>query len=192
MSRTVHRILVLATLVGGSGCSGALTDPENVGPVIARYGMTALDGNALPCCAVDSAGVQITIVGGALTFHGPTNYSDTVYTPAGAASRACVHGIPDGALVTLDYTVRLADGTTYLLLPCDRGTYAILVVRQRASAGSSSTTDTVTISFGNFAASRDHVELVDSRNPFAFHASVTAPTIFVKAPGHQYRFDPEH
>ena len=73
MKRT---ILLLTPLLFSAGCSvTSPSDPkEGVGPVIARYTLTAEDGNAPPCCAIDSAGVHITVVGGALTFHGPAGY----------------------------------------------------------------------------------------------------------------------
>jgi len=193
MSRSTCTVFVLTALLG-SGCSvTSPTDaPEEVGPVIARYKLTALDDKTLPCCTIDSAGAQISIVGGALTFHGPANYTDTAYTPGGQMSRACVHGIPNGSrLNTFDYTVTLPDSTTYLLIPCDRGTYTMLVVRQ-VQSGSSSTTDTITMSFGNFAAGRDMVKLVDSRNPFELQVYVAAPTLVVANPKHRHRFDPAH
>lgn len=191
---STRAIFVFTALLYGAGCSvNDSTDPQqDVGPVIASYALTAVDSNALPCCAVDSAGVQVTIVGGALTFHGPTNYRDTVNTPGGPMSAACVHGVPNGANVnTFTYTVTLPDSTKYLQLPCDRGAYTLLVVRQLVT-GSSATTDSVTASFGAFTAGPNAVELIDSKRPFAFHASVTVPTIFVNAPAHQYRFDPGH
>ena len=130
MKRT---ILLLTPLLFSAGCS--LTSPsdpkEDVGPVIAHYTLTAVDGNPPPCCASDSAGVRITVVGGALTFHGPAGYRDTVFTPAGPRSRACVHGVPNGAFVnSRTYTVTLTDGTRYLLLPCDRGAYDFIVIRR--------------------------------------------------------------
>ena len=190
MKRT---ILLLTPLLFSAGCS--LTSPsgpkEDVGPVIARYTLTAEDGNPPPCCAVDSAGVRITVVGGALTFHGPADYRDTVFTPAGPMSAACVHGVPNGAFVnSRTYTVTLTDGTRYLLLPCDRGAYALIVIRRLDREGGSSTTDSIVVSSGTFSAKPDTIDLVDSRTPSAFTASVTAPTVLVTAPTHQYRFDP--
>src|SRR6266576_1006649 len=123
---TTHTKLLLSEMLGAAwawaGCSvgslidGSLTDrAEGVGPVVARYALTAEDGNALPCCAVDSGGLRITVVGGALTFHGPAGYHDTVYTPGGPASAACVHGFPSGTNVnTFTHIVTLPDGTSYL------------------------------------------------------------------------------
>ena len=190
MKRT---ILLLTPLLFSAGCSPTSpSDPkEGVGPVVAHYTLTGLDGNPPPCCAVDSAGVHITVVGGALTFHGPAGYRDTVFTPAGPMSRACVHGLPNGALVnTFTYTVTLADSTRYLLLPCDRGAYALIVIRRLDHEGGSSTTDSIVVSSGTFSAKPDTIDLADSRNPSSFTASVTAPTVLVTGPNHQYRFDP--
>ncbi len=95
MKRTV---LLLTPFLFSAACSvtspsdlvTSSSDPkEGVGPVIAHYTLTSEDGNPPPCCASDSAGVRITVVGGALTFHGPADYRDTVFTPAGPASAAC-------------------------------------------------------------------------------------------------------
>jgi hypothetical protein len=186
-------ILLLTPLLFSAGCS--LTSPsdpkEGVGPVIARYTLTAEDGNPPPCCADDSAGVHITVVGGALTFHGPAGYRDTVFTPGGPMSGACVHGVPNGAFVdTRTHTVTLADSTRYLLLPCDRGAYALMVIRRLDHEGGSSTTDSLVVSSGTFSAKPDTIDLADSRNPSSFVASVTAPTVLVTGPTHQYRFEP--
>ena len=186
-------ILLLTPLLFSAGCS--LTSPsdpkEGVGPVIARYTLTAEDGNPPPCCSIDSAGVHITVVGGALTFHGPAGYRDTVFTPAGPMSGACVHGVPNGALVdSRTYTVTRTDGTRYLQLPCDRGAYELIVIRRLDHEGDSSTTDSIVVSSGTFSARPDTIDLADSRNPSSFAASVTAPTVLVTGPTHQYRFEP--
>jgi hypothetical protein len=190
MKRT---ILLLTPLLFSARCSvTSPSDPkEDVGPVVARYTLTAEDGNPPPCCAIDSAGVHITVVGGALTFHGPAGYRDTVFTPAGAMSGACVHGVPNGAFVnSRTYTVTLTDGTRYLLLPCDRGAYTLIVIRRLDHEGGSSTTDSIVVSAGTFSAKPDTIDLADSRNSNSFTASVTAPTVLVTGPTHQYRFDP--
>jgi len=190
MKRT---IFLLTPLLLSAGCSvTSPSDPkEGVGPVIARYSLTAEDGNPPPCCASDSAGVRITIVGGGLTFNGPADYRDTVFTPAGPMSAACVHGLPNGAFVnTFTYTVTLTDSTRYLLLPCDRGAYDLIVIRRLDHEGGSSTTDSIAVSSGTFSAKPDTIGLADSRNPVSFTASVTAPTVLVTGPTHQYRFDP--
>src|SRR6059036_3064116 len=86
---TARTIFLLIALLYWAGCSGVSpTDPaEGTGPVVARYALTAQDGAAPPCCVVDSGNVQVTVVGGALTFRGPAGYADTVFTPAGPASR---------------------------------------------------------------------------------------------------------
>src|SRR5258707_13084718 len=190
MKRT---ILLLTPLLFSAGCSvTSPSDPkEGVGPVVARYTLTAEDGNPPPCCAVDSAGVHIAVVGGVLRFHGPAGYRDTVFTPAGPASRACVHEVPNGAFVnTRTHTVTLTDSTRYLLLPCDRGAYALIVIRRLDHEGGSSTTDSIVVSSGTFSAKPDTVDLVHSRNPSSFSASVTLPTVLVTGPVHQYPFEP--
>ena len=198
--KTKRTILLLTPFLFSAACS--VTSPsdlvtsssdslEGVGPVIAHYTLTTEDGNPPPCCASDSAGVRITVVGGALTFHGPAGYRDTVFTPGGPASAACVHGVPNGAFVnTFTYTVTLPDSTRYLLLPCDRGAYALIVIRRLDHEGGSSTTDSIVVSSGTFTAKPDTIDLVDSRSPRSFTVSVTAPTVLVTAPTHQYRFDP--
>ena len=198
--KTKRTILLLTPFLFSAACS--VTSPsdlvtsssdslEGVGPVIAHYMLTAEDGNPPPCCAIDSAGVRITVIGGALTFHGPAGYRDTVFTPAGPMSGACVHGVPNGAFVnSRTYTVTLTDSTRYLLLPCDRGAYGLIVIRRLDHEGGSSTTDSIVVSSGTFSAKPDTIDLVDSRNPSLFTASVTAPTVLVTGPIHQYRFDP--
>jgi hypothetical protein len=190
---TKRTILLLIPFLFSAACSvTSPSDPkEDVGPVVARYTLTAEDGNPPPCCAIDSAGVHITVVGGALTFHGPAGYRDTVFTPAGPMSGACVHGVPNGAFVnSRTYTVTLTDGTRYLLLPCDRGAYTLIVIRRLDHEGGSSTTDSIVVSAGTFSAKPDTIDLADSRNSNSFTASVTAPTVLVTGPTHQYRFDP--
>ena len=201
---TTHTKLLLSAMLGAAwawaGCSvgslidGSLTDrAEGVGPVVARYALTAEDGNALPCCAVDSSAVRITVVGGALTFHGPADYHDTVYTPGGPMSAACVHGVPSGANVnSFTHIVTLPDGTSYLQLPCDRGSYTLVVMRRLENTDGSSTTDSVAISSGTFTASPDHVHLVDSGNARGFTTTVSGATLVVASSAHQYRFEAQH
>src|SRR5258706_1436073 len=198
--RMKRAVLLLTPFLFSAACSvtspsdlvTSSSDPkEGVGPVIAHYTLTSEDGNPPPCCASDSAGVRITVVGGALTFHGPADYRDTVFTPAGPASAASLRGFPNGAFVNRrTYTVTLPDSTRYLLLPCDRGAYALIVIRRLDREGGSSTTDSMVVSSGTFSAKPDTIDLVDSRTPRSFKASVTAPTVLVTAPTHQYRFDP--
>jgi hypothetical protein len=192
---TARTIVLLTALLSWAGCSEmSPTDPaEGTGPVIAHYVLTEQDGVAPPCCVVDSSNVQITVVGGSLTFHGPAGYADTVFTPGGPMSRACVHGVPNGANVnTFTHIVTLADSTSYLQLPCDRGTYTLVVMRQLRHSDGSSASDSVTVSFGAFTAAPDTVDLADSHSTGSFTASVTGATIVVTGPAHQYRFDPEH
>jgi hypothetical protein len=106
-------------------------------------------------------------------------------------SGACVHGVPNGAFVnSRTYTVTLTDGTRYLLLPCDRGAYTLIVIRRLDHEGGSSTTDSIVVSAGTFSAKPDTIDLADSRNSSSFTASVTAPTVLVTGPTHQYGFDP--
>lgn len=184
--------LLLASLLYCVGCSVASSaddPPEGIGPVIARYSLATEDGNVPPCCVTDSANVRITVVGGALTFNGPANYSDTVFTPGGPASRSCVHEVPNGSnLNTFTHIVTLSDSTSYFQLPCDRGTYTLRIIRELAQSGAS-TSDTATISAGTFNARPDNVDLVDSRNRAAT-ALVSDSTILVTTSAHHYRFDP--
>lgn len=192
---TARTIVLLTAILSWAGCSDiSPTDPtEGVGPVVARYVLTEQDGAAPPCCVVDSSNVQITVVGGSLIFHGPAGYADTTNTPAGSMSRACVHGVPNGANVnTFTHIITLPDSTSYLQLPCDRGTYTLVVMRQLHHADGSFTTDSVTVSSGRFTAAPDIVDLADSHSAGSFTSSVTGATIVVTGPAHQYRFDPEH
>jgi len=64
------------------------------------------------------------------------------------------------------------------------------VIRRLDHEDGSSTTDSIVASSGTFSAKPDTIDLADSRNPSSFTASVTAPTVLVIGPTHQYRFDP--
>ncbi len=128
----LHRTLVAGTLaVGASDCGTTGSEPGTpvfeAGALILSDSMTAVDASPLPCCARDSAGVRITTVAGSLLFYSAARYEDSVFTPGGMKPRACVQEIPNGAFLALNQLVTLANGSSYLLLPCSSGVYRVVI-----------------------------------------------------------------
>jgi hypothetical protein len=112
--------------------------------LIARESLTVADGNQVLCCTGTSSAGQVTLVSGGLSLYALAHYSDTVVTPAGLASGACVQELPNGAVVHLNGLVTLPDGSSYLLLPCSVGTYRLTLTERVARPdGSSETLDTL-------------------------------------------------
>jgi len=179
-----------ATVVVLAACAGTAPTSQTaaLGREIARGSLTAADGHQLPCCAADSSGAHVTIVGGVLTFYASAHYADSVVTPAGWRPLACVQEVPSGAHVALNGLVTLPDGSTYLLLPCSAGTYGVALTQQLDYPDGSSRTNRVTLSSGAFNWERDTLTIVDSEVGGRFTASLSGATITVTAPGHQYRF----
>jgi hypothetical protein len=133
VSRSGAWSLTLATIAAASGLAGCEKSPAAPTPaasVMARESLTAVDGAALPCCGVDSAGIHISIVRGALTFYRATFYPDSVGTPAGWRPYACVHGVPSGAFVHSNGLVTLPDGSSYFIPGCSSGTYSVTLSQQ--------------------------------------------------------------
>jgi hypothetical protein len=185
---------VAALLV--TACTASPTDQNAAyapGASFSRYSLTTIDGETLPCCASgDASGVRVTVVAGSLTFFHESFYRDTVFTPAGPMSKACVHEVPNGGHVS-EFTnvVTLPDGTSYMLLPCDRGFYAFGATQRFDYPDGSSRTDSLTLSFGSFKDKPDTLVLTDLSHAGAASASVAGATIVVTATGHQYRLAPK-
>ena len=141
--RTIRPVAAVAALLTSSACrSDSLTDPvEAVGHLIALDSLRTLDGQGLPTATLD---------GGTLTFYAAASYTDTVFTPAGPMSGACVQGVPNGAHIGRNGLVTLPDSSTYLLLPCSRGTFAIVLTRRVAMTDGSPRTEQDTLSHGLF------------------------------------------
>ena len=175
-----------------AGCDPAPTAPSlEQGPAIAHSSLTAVDASQLPCCGVDSAGVRATLVGGTLTFYRLAHYTDTVFTPAGPRSGACVISVPNGAAINITGVVTLPDGARYLVLPCDAGTYTLALAQRLDFVGGSSRTDTTVVTSGAFRISNwspDTLSLVDSPTGASLVTALAADTITVAVAGHRYSF----
>jgi len=187
--RTIRPVVAVAALLTSSACrSDSLTDPvEAVGHLIALDSLRTLDGQGLPTATLD---------GGTLTFYAAASYTDTVFTPAGPMSGACVQGVPNGAHIGRNGLVTLPDSSTYLLLPCSRGTFAIVLTRRVAMTDGSPRTEQDTLSHGLFTWKvdtltwkADTLTLVDARDPSRFTTSLAGDTVTVTASDHRYVFE---
>jgi hypothetical protein len=181
-------ILASAAVLSLADCRTEPTAPTAaLGPLIARESLTVADGDQVPCCTVTSSDARVTIVGGALSLYALAHFVDTVFTPAGLMSRACVQQVPNGASISLNRLVTLPDGSTYLLLPCSVGTYRLTLTKHVDYPDGSSQTYDVLLGSGAFNWRRDTLTLTDSeRAPVA--ASLSGATVDVTVPGHRYQF----
>lgn len=191
-SGTAQSVVAAAALLALTGCNASPTDatlPE-AGPMIARDSLVLVDASPLPCCSVDSAGGTVTVVGGALTFHRLANYTDTVYTPGGPMSGACVTETPNGAVTHLNGLVTVGDSIGYLTVPCSTGTYTLVVSRRVDLPGSPSDTFDDTLSVGTFQIANqipDHLTLLDLPDGVPLTTALSWDTVMVAERGHQYR-----
>jgi hypothetical protein len=179
----------LAALLVVAACTlDSPTDPpQAVGHLVAVDSLTAVDGQALPYVDT-SSDARSTVVAGMLRFYGPASYTDTVFTPGGAMSRACVQEVPNGASVGINGLVTRSDSSTYLLLPCSVGTYVIVLTRAFA-AGGSARTEEDTLSQGSFSWTVDTLTLNDAQQPSRFKTSLAGAMVDVMAPDHAYVFE---
>lgn len=193
----VAGILVLAAcdaLTAPSGSEAALAAPpaSEVGPAVARDSLMAADQQPVPCCSVDSSGGTVTVVGGTLTFHRLATYTDTVATPGGLMSAACVTEVPNGAWVHANNgLVTLGDSVGYLTIPCSTGTYALVLSRRVDRPGGPSDTLDDTLSVGSYDITNqipDQLTLVDGPAGADLTTALSWDTVTVAAHGHQYRF----
>ena len=130
------------------------------------YALRTVDGAALPCCAVDSAGARITIVAGTLSL-GQAAPESFVVTPAGWYPGSCVHEVPNGATV---------DPSTFP--PCGDGHFTLTLSKRFDYADGSSRTVPATVA-GLYAWSeRDPamVKLVDATMIGAIDVSASGQT----------------
>jgi hypothetical protein len=181
-------VLAAVAGLGLADCSEP-TGPADLtlGALIARESLTVADGDQVPCCTVISSGTQVTILGGALSFYAAAHYSDTIATPGGLKSRACVQELANGALLTQTGLVILPDGSTYLLLPCSVGGYRLSLTRQVISPDGSIQTNDVLVTWGSFSWQRDKLTLMDSEGD-RVTASLSGDRVAVTVPGHLYQF----
>ncbi len=156
------------------------------GPLIALASLTSVNGQAPPCCTADSAGAQVTIVAGTLSFYRYAQYTDTVFTPGGKMSGACVQEVPSGAYIALNGLVTLPDSSTYLLPPCSVGDYTVTLTERIARNGSEDTTR-VTISSGTYTWKRDALSLTPDAGA-RFTTAMSGATIMLGAGNRLYQF----
>ncbi len=158
--------------------------------------LAILDSAQLPCCAVDSAGVHITTVAGALTFYRLVDYTDSVLTPSGMAPAPCVSEVPSGATVIgRAGLVVFPDGSIHLFLGCSVGTFVLTVTRRLSYPDGSTRTGLDVLAAGTYYQAQDTVTLVKSLSlvdtlaaaPLA--ATLSDTTITVVSPAHRYAFE---
>ena len=179
---TVQGLAAAAALLMALRCTGnSPTDPgQAVGDLIALDSLRALDGQGLPTA---------TLAGGTLTFYAAASYTVTVNSPAGPRSGACVQGVPNGAFIHRNGFVTLPDSSSYLLLPCSHGTFAIVFTRRVASSNGSFDTEQDTLSQGSFSWKVDTLTVADARDPSRFATSLASDTVTVTEQGHRYVFE---
>ena len=186
---TIGPVVAVAALLTASACSSdSLTDAvQAVGHLIALDSLRTLDGQGLPTATLDGA---------TLTFYAAASYTDTGLTPDGPRSRACVQGVPNGARIGINGLVTLPDGSTYLLLPCSSGTFAIVLTQRVAMTDGSPRTEQDTLSHGLFTWKvdtltwkADTLTLIDARDPSRFSTSLAGDTVAVAASDHRYVFE---
>jgi hypothetical protein len=186
---TTGPVVAVAALLTASACrSDSLTDAvQAVGHLIALDSLRTLDGQGLPIATLDGA---------TLTFYAAASYTDPVVTPDGPRSRACVQGVPNGARIGINGLVTLPDGSTYLLLPCSHGAFAIVLTQRVTMTDGSPRTEQDTLSQGLFTWKvdtltwkADTLTLIDARDPGRFSTSLAGDTVTVTASDHRYVFE---
>lgn len=189
------RVIAVVAVLAVAGCDTTPTSPTSlalpeVGPAIAHDSVVAVDLQPLPCCSVDSAGGTVTVVGGTLTFHRLASYTDTVATPGGLMSAACVTEVPNGASVYPNGLVTVGDSIGYLTIPCSKGTYAFVVSRRVDLPGIPSDTLDDTVSVGAYQITNripDQLTLVDLPSGVHLTTTLSWDTVTVATRGHRYR-----
>ncbi len=188
---------ILVALSAAALLAGACESPTSVasdlasvtvdlGSVVALDSLRTVDAATVPCCTVDSAGARVSILSGTLTFQRYAHYSDTVFTPAGPMSGACVTEIPNGAVLHLNGLVPVGDTVAYLMIPCRVGGYTLVLTQRVDFPGDSARTLDVTVSSGTYSWTRDALLLMDASG-HAVPATMAADTIVILASGHTYK-----
>jgi hypothetical protein len=173
------------TLTAGGADTSAAGTPSLV---LAVDSLWTTDGRQPPCCAKDSAGARVTILAGTLTLRRLAHFTDSVPTPGGWKSAACVHGVPNYSLVHRNGLVTLPDGSGYLLMRCDTGTFSLALTRRFDFAGDSTFTAVVELASGSYGSRRDTLRLWDDRVGASLATAISWDTIAVIAGGHALRF----
>jgi hypothetical protein len=158
------------------------------GVAIARDSLTTVDGNVLPCCTTDSAGVHVQVIGATLTFYEATTYAAMGPTPGGIMPVACVQGVPNGSFVARNNLLTLPDGVSYLLMPCTAGYLGVTLTEQVVAGDGSSTQRQVTLLSARYGWQRDLLSLTEVGGTSGATASMSADTIAIVTSGHRYSF----
>ncbi len=176
-----------------SACEGTgPTAPAGAhGAMLDSAYLSLLDGAPLPCCAVDSSGVRVRIVGGALTFYRSLHYTDSVFVPSGhMIPAACVREVPSGATVIGGTgLVKYPDGSIQIVLPCSLGEYDLTLIVERTGTESTRSTSIKLVSSGLFTENGDTLSLVDAGSPEPLAIATSDTTITVTTALHQYAFE---
>ena len=178
-----------ALAVGACESPTSTSSSSDVGAVVALDSLRIVDSQGVPCCAVDSAGGRVTILGGTLTFRRYAHFTDTAITPAPwPISAACVTGVPNGATIHQNWLVTVGDSVAFLMIPCHVGTYALALTERLDFANGSSRTANVTVSAGTYSwtVDTDTLSLVDEAGD-SLPVSIVVDTVIVALPGHTYR-----
>jgi hypothetical protein len=187
MTKTRGSITMGCAALALAACTESPTAPAP-DRLIALASLNSVNGQPLPCCTADSAGAQVTIVAGALSFYRLAQYTDTVSTPAGPKSGACVQEVPDGASVWPNHLVTVPDGSSYLLLPCSVGDYTVTLTQRITRSGVRDTTwVTISISSGTYAWKRDTLSLTPDAGT-RFTTVMSGATITLLAGNRRYQF----
>ncbi len=175
---------------GGTQNSTVDTTRMSGGPglVILVDSLTVVDGNQLPCCTVDSAGVSRKVVAGRLTFFAAAQYTDMMSTPEGDRPSPCVQRVPNGSHIGGNNLLTLTDGTSHLLLRCTAGYYAVTLTEQLQSPCGSTTNRDVTLSSGAYNWQRDKLAFAEQSVVAHVTTSMSGATITVNVPVHRYQF----
>jgi hypothetical protein len=193
-ARPVRRVIAaLAAVLAAAACGeGAPTAPTaTTGLVMVRDSLLRVDGMPVPCCALDTSGTGVMVVGGALTLYRGTNYVDSVFVPSGITiPAACSLEVPNGSAVALNGVVTWSDGSAHLFPYCSSGTYSVILAERRVLADGSSRTTFDTLSWGTFSWKWDTLTIVaaEARGPLA--ESLSDTTVTVTTPDHSYQFGP--
>ena len=166
-----------------AACTHDATAPTLPPRIILLDSLRTVNDTTLPCC---------TVAAGALSFYYPTHHTDYVGAPGGDVPKACVRGVPDGALVNdrTGLTVS-AVGDTLPSFICSMGEYS-LTVRSTPSGA-----DTL-LSAGYFSWTPDSLwhsgslVLVDTIGGINLVTTVTSDMIQVPKGQRSYAFQVVH
>lgn len=190
MTTRLAALLAFLPLIALLACEHAPpTDPAVRGAMMDSAYLATVDSAALPCCAEDSSGVGVRVVGGTLIFYRSAHYTDSAFVPSGhMIPVACVRGVPNGAFVMGNGLVRYG-GTLHLLLPCSEGVYDLRLVEELTYPDGTHLRVSDVASSGTFVQDSASLALTDFDVPTMLVAATSDSTILVTSPWHRYRFE---